>query len=397
MNRTHIYLPALLAALSLTLCLALPVHAADGITGEEEYVFTGEEFLNAEGESPSGVFVTGLPADRTARLLLGDRIIRAGDAIAGADLSRLRLCPTANRSGEAAVSFLPVYADGAEPEAVFTLHIQKAENRPPIAKDLTLETYRNLPNTACLQAENDDGAVRFALQNAPSRGTVELSADGSFTYTPRRNKVGEDSFTFTATDAAGQVSAPATVHIRILLPQDAETFADLPREGQFSAIWLREQNLYGGERVAGRLSFGPGKPVSRGEFLAMVMDLRQIPPEIGIPASDFADASEAPAWLRPYLASALRRGLIRGVHGENGLCFCPNEPITCADASLIVSRALGLPEAQPAAALSDESMPAWAAPAVEALRALDLPVSGSTDSLTRQQAAELLYALSVRG
>ena len=90
-------------------------------------------------------------------------------------------------------------------------------------------------------------------------------------------------------------------------PSDAQTFADLDRDAQFEALWLRETGLFGGETISDRLSFGPERSVSRGDFLAMVMDLAGVAPEIGLPEAAFADGEEAAAWLRPYLSSALRR------------------------------------------------------------------------------------------
>lgn len=385
-----------LLAAGLLFCLSLPVFAEGGIPGDGEYVFTGEEFSDAE--DLRGVFVTGLPEAGTAALMLGDRVIRPGDALSLDDLSALRLRPAVNRDAEAVISFLPVCSGGAEPECVLTMHIEKAEDRPPVAKDLKLETYRNLPNTGVLKAENDDdGPLTFTLKSRPDRGTVELSEDGSFTYTPKRNKVGEDSFTFTATDAAGNESEPAVVRIRILLPQDRETFADLPRDGQFAALWLRESGLYEGERISGRLSFGPAKPVTRGEFLAMAMDLNGIAPEIGLAASGFDDEQEAPLWLRPYLASAMRRGIVCGDRSEDGLLFRPNDPITGSEAARILARVLGLETEQPVSAPEtpeDGSVPAWAAGSVDALRNAGVPASGTQEPLTRAETAELLYRAS---
>ncbi|MFR8332989.1 MAG: Ig-like domain-containing protein [Oscillospiraceae bacterium] len=50
-----------------------------------------------------------------------------------------------------------------------------------------------------------------------------MGEDGAFTHTPKKNKVGKDSFSFTATDEAGAVSNEATVTIEILKPLDNTT------------------------------------------------------------------------------------------------------------------------------------------------------------------------------
>lgn len=53
-----------------------------------------------------------------------------------------------------------------------------------------------------------------ALVAGTANGTVELAADGSFTYTPVNGFVGTDTFTYTA-NASGQVSNAATVTITV--------------------------------------------------------------------------------------------------------------------------------------------------------------------------------------
>ena len=357
--------------LALCFCLVLPA-AADAAAGAGEetgiFCFSREELDGRE--ALEGVFLTALPAPEQAQVLLGTRILRAGDAISRGDLARIRVEPQAG--GEAELRFLP-YEDGRLGEAaVKTFHLESREDKAPTALEGTLETWRNLPNRGQLRArDEEDGTLIFRLENRPRRGTVELQEDGSYVYTPRKNKVGEDSFTFTVTDAAGNVSAPATVRITIRKPGDAQTFADLDRDQQFEALWLRETGLFGGELIDQRLSFGPERSVSRGEYLAMVMDLAGINPEIGLPVSAFADAEEAAPWLRPYLASALRRGLIDGESQAGDLVFRPNEPITRGEAAILTARVFDPDGALPAAQ-SD---------------APDAP-------LTRLEAARLLYEAS---
>ena len=129
----------------------------------------------------------------------------------------------------------------------------------------------------------------------------------------------------------------------------------------------------------------------------MVMDLNGIAPEIGLASSGFDDEQEAPLWLRPYLASAMRRGIACGTASEAGLLFRPNDPITGSEAALILTRALGLETEQPVSSLEtseNESVPAWAAESVAALRNAGIPVSGTQVPLTRAETADLLYLAS---
>lgn len=376
MRDKNLFLCRAALVLMLCFCLVLPV-AADGAAADasaalpEEagiYCFSREEL---EGrEALEGVFLTALPDPEQADVLLGGRVLRAGDAVSRGDLSRLRV--ESRAGGEVALCYLPFEGGRLGEAAELCFHLEGNEDKPPVAYDDTLETWRNLPNRGQLRAKDDrDGSLRYRLENRPRRGTVELNDDGSFVYTPRKNKVGEDSFSFTVSDEAGNVSAPATVRVTIRKPSDAQTFADLDRDAQFEALWLRETGLFGGETISDRLSFGPERSVSRGDFLAMVMDLAGVAPEIGLPEAAFADGEEAAAWLRPYLSSALRRGLIEGEAAEDGLVFRPNEPITRQEAAILTARVFDTDAALPAA-LSD---------------APDAP-------LTRMEAARLLYEAS---
>ena len=366
MKATHLSLRLALGLLA-ALLLVLPVIADSSADAELQedgiYCFSREE-LDMHTEL-TGVFFTQLPETSQAKICLGDRVLRAGDAISRADLFRLTVEPVGG--GELSLSFLPFEGGRLGEETVMTFHFESVEDKAPTAESSSLETWRNLPNSGTLKGSGV-GDLSFQLENRPRRGTVELNADGSFTYTPKKNKVGEDSFRFTVTDAAGRVSAPATVQVTIRKPTDAQTFADLDRDDQFEAIWMREAGLFGGELISERLSFGPDQSVSRGDFLAMVMKLEGIDPEIGLQVSGFADAEDAAAWLRPYLASALRRGLIQGDATPDGLVFRPNQPITQAEAAALVAQAHGTEAVIPTAFAEIPEMP-----------------------LSRKQAAELLY------
>ncbi|MBR6377697.1 MAG: S-layer homology domain-containing protein [Oscillospiraceae bacterium] len=383
-----------LLTLALCLCLALPA-AADApaeaeLPAEGVYCFSGEELENRA--ELQGVFFTQLPEAAQATVYLGNRALRPGDAVARNDLARLRVEPKAG--GDLRISYLPLEQGRLGAETVQTMHLERTEAQAPTALAGELETWRNLPNTGTLRGRSaDEGPLSFQLESQPRRGTVDLNPDGTYTYTPKKNKVGADSFTFTVTDRAGNVSAPATVRVTIRKPSDAQTFADLDRDAQFAPLWLRETGLFSGEILSDRLCFGPERTVTRGEFLAMLMDLQGIEPEVGLRESGFADEGEAPAWMRPYLASALRRGLIRGTAQGSDLVFRPNQPITDTEAALLVGRALGL-EALQAAASLEAGEGAWAAAAAEALAGAGIDFVPSGDPLTRRQAAELLYRSS---
>ena len=47
---------------------------------------------------------------------------------------------------------------------------------------------------------SSSGNFGSALQNQPANGSVSMSVDGSFVYTPSADFIGSDSFTYTATN-----------------------------------------------------------------------------------------------------------------------------------------------------------------------------------------------------
>ena len=67
-------------------------------------------------------------------------------------------------------------------------------------------------------SDNDPGAscCTASLSSAPSDGTVSVSSNGSFTYTPDSGFSGTDTFNYTLTDSAGVVSSAAPVTVNVI-------------------------------------------------------------------------------------------------------------------------------------------------------------------------------------
>lgn len=389
----RIFRTQLCLLLALLLFAALPTARAETVSADAVYCFTGEEF-SAEGVVPEGVYIAAVPPQSVCRLLLGERVILPGDVLPAETFAQLRLAPACDETADACIWYLPI-TDGTPGERTcLTMQIKSTKNEAPHAEDVALETYRNIANTGRLAAmDPEEDALCYQLVERPKRGTAELLEDGSFVYTPKKNKLGEDRFTYTATDAAGNVSNVATVRVTILQPLEQETFDDLAPTEQFPAMWLREQGLFGGTRVTDKLCFAPDAAVSRGEFLAMAMELAAIPQEIGPDAAVFSDEADAPGWLLPYLHAALRRGIVQGYASEDGLEFRPNQPITAAEAAAIVTRCFRLESAAQTDMTSrNPALPAWAEGSAQLLRqtGIDL-IDAANEALCRQDAAALLY------
>jgi hypothetical protein len=230
------------------------------------------------------------------------------------------------------------------------------------------------------------------IVKAPKRGTVEVAQDGTVTYTPKENKVGKDSFTYTVTDTAGNTSSEATVRIQIKKPSEKDTYADMADDpALLAATWLREAGVYEGEVVAGQRLFQPEETVSRGEFIAMCMKLTGVENDTEVLTTGFADSSETPQWLAPYVTAALKCGYISGVPTDEGLMLQADSDISRGEAAVIVSSMLELSDTETVMA-TDSTVPAWAATAVASLHQAGLfDASDSAQLLSRREAAELLY------
>lgn len=370
--------------------LLLPCAFAQELSADSEYEFTGTEF--GEEAAANGVFITDTPEEDQCGLYLGSRLIRAGDFLPAQALEQLVLRPNRNEDAEVCIAYRPI-SDGTLGDAgTFSVQIASTRDDPPTAEDGKLETYRNIANEGTLTATDPEGQpVTFQIVSFPKRGTVELKENGTFVYTPKKNKVGEDSFTFTATDPAGNVSETKKVKINILKPVDAVTFSDLDADAQFTALWMRSSGLFGGETLADQLCFCPEKTVTRGEFLVMAMKLADVPPEIGLLTSGFADQDTAPKWMQSYLVSAMRRGLISGMTSESGLNFEPNRPITGAEAASIVCGICKLAPVQQVDS-QDDTLPVWASVAMQTAGTAGIEMPDASSELTRLEAAKLLYS-----
>src|SRR5262249_53289120 len=115
-------------------------------------------------------------------------------------------------------SFSYKASDGATDSNIATVSINVAAvNDAPVAQNDTAATNEDTPVTGNVLANENrksgnDG--RRVLVSGPTRGSLTLNADGSFTYTPSANYNGTDSFTYKANDGTAD-SNVATVNIKV--------------------------------------------------------------------------------------------------------------------------------------------------------------------------------------
>ncbi|MCD7770439.1 MAG: Ig-like domain-containing protein, partial [Oscillospiraceae bacterium] len=120
------------------------------------------------------------------------------------------------------------------------------ENTAPVAENLELETYRGVSVGGQLTAYDAEGdSLTFEITTQPIKGTVELTADGYFVYTPKEGKRGKDYFGFRVTDSAGNVSREGTVIIQLLRQKSKVTYSDMSGSAlEYAAVVLTEAGVF---------------------------------------------------------------------------------------------------------------------------------------------------------
>ncbi len=104
--------------------------------------------------------------------------------------------------------------------ATVTITIDSGPNQAPVATNDTFSTDLDTsltvwaPGVLGNDSDADGDGLTAVLVSWPSNGTLNLNADGSFTYTPNAGFTGSDSFTYKANDGSDD-SNIATVNITV--------------------------------------------------------------------------------------------------------------------------------------------------------------------------------------
>ena len=384
-------LKTILCAFAALLCLGMPMLRASAVEVQSDtaYCFSAADFA---AEELAGICITGLPEETAGTVMLGQRVLRPGDILTAEQVARMTFHPLRTETDlQAQLTYLPIYRDRVESVQTMSLAVIGKTDRAPVAEDSAMETYRNLPNEALLKVKDPEGQkLTFTVTRQPKRGDVVIRDDGSFHYTPKKNKVGIDSFTYTATDPAGNVSREATVTVTITKPTDAAQYTDTAGEScRFAAEWMKNTGIFISESVGGNRCFRPEQDVSRGEFLTMLVSVLELELDTEVAYTGFE--GETPDWLKPYLAAAMRSGLVTGV--PDAETFELSSAISGAEAAVMLQNALDLSGRAEPAAEADAAF-LWAADAVQTLSAHGI-VLDAGKTLTRGDAAQVIYQTSL--
>lgn len=267
-----------------------------------------------------------------------------------------------------------------------------ADNSAPVAENFEFETYRGVSFGGQLAAVDPDGdAVSFEITTQPKKGTIELNDDGSFVYSPAEGKRGRDYFGYKAVDANGDRSQEATVIIK-LVKNKSVSYVDMDGNASYcSAVKLAECGAFIGKQIGGEYYFEPQKTLSRGEFVAMCLNVTGTDVLRGVVSTGFVDDGSIPDWQRAYVASAVRDGVVKGKNGASGAVFDADAEISRAEAGVMLDRLLSLTNVS---VEDGGAVPTWAAQSAANLDACGIMNENCVDSaaLTHAEAADMLAA-----
>ena len=262
-----------------------------------------------------------------------------------------------------------------------------ADGTAPVAQNLELCTYKNVTVSGKLSAfDSENDVVMYEITTPPVKGSVELCDDGSFIYTPNKDKKGRDYFGYKALDAEGNRSQEATVIIKIEKQKKQVSYADMDGlAGEYYAAALSEAGIFTGENICGRYCFYPERTVTRGEFVSMCIRASGEPIVCNVMSTGLSDDGSIPDWMKSYVMASV----ICGQEYENEV-FDADEGIGRTEALLLLNNALGINDVSyllPETALSSEASQACAnLSAVGLIREGEL----KEETLTRIEAAELI-------
>lgn len=370
---------------------SLTVNALKG----ESVVFESSQFCDAVGSDGfECIKITSLPAEKEGTLYFNDVEASVGQIVRYEDIEKLRFEPGADVTCSA---FGFVY-DSAYDMTCNVVFSQKNNDSPAAIESPTLEVYTSSQAKGQMRGCDPDGdSIRFEVVDYPEKGELLVdSKTGEFTYTAG-DREAEDSFTFRVKDELGAYSAPCNFSLSIREEDGKYVFSDIDSsEEAVAASVMANKGLMDCRSVDGKTYFSPEKEVSRLEFLVGCMNVFGAD---NIPSAEdcgFDDDSDIPDKYKGYVYSATKLGIVGGIKENGECCFKPDEPITKAQAAVILNNIIGY-EAEKVNSL--DGVPQWAQDAVCAMYELgvyDLS-GGEADALavmTRLDSAQMLYKVN---
>lgn len=391
---------------SVPLSLALQIISSKepmvkSVVSENITKFSVKDFSVALGKDDfKYLVITELPAFSTGQLYLGELPVSIGQKITYSSLDDLTFVPN-NNVKESSFSFR---ADDCEYNKECKLYFLDSINYSPVSNGcdesfFTVTTFKNIKVCGRMvidDPENDD--IRYEIVAYPQNGLLKLldRTSGDYEYTPIKNYIGDDSFSYRAIDKYGNRSAVIKVNVEVKRSKYGRVFTDMVNSAEhYGAILLSDKNIMPTFKTAEGLSFMPEVEVTKGEFILYAMKALDIEPD-----NDYTDVimADIPNEYRPYVNAANKIGAIY----EDIDKFDYSGYITRSEACYILDSLMNIGVMKSEMVFADaEQIPEYAYDSLQTMAQMNiLPVSfGKAEPdklLDRAECARILSLLLMR-
>lgn len=367
--------------------------------------FSEEKFACAMNLSQvDEIEIVSLPSTDCGTLYLGNALVECGQTVSKNSIELLSYEMIGDVPADKEASF-KIKVNGSGYEIVCCLYMLDELNTSPTLSDvpaisLNVETYRGVDAKGILSGYDFEGDIlTYEIVSYPDNGCIKIidKHSGEYVYMPKSDYTGQDSFTYVVKDQYGNYSASAKVNVKVSAPYSDITYNDLVGNDNYNyALNMTERNVMNGERVGDYYYFRPDSEVSRIDFIVNAMKMLGIDNLPSVEKTVFADDEKIGAEVKGYISLAYSKEYISGISENGQLYFKPDEPITIAEAAVVLSNMIGYSEYETAPAFANsEEIPTWSKQAVMSLRALgviELPNDAifENTNVSRSQMAKLL-------
>lgn len=319
----------------------------------ESAAFSRDEFRNFLGEELSRITVTVLPDAGSGTLIFNGKAVMQGQTLPAEQLEFLKFVP-AGECKSASFGFTCDSAGYFGNELCCEMIFGDEVNSPPIVSDSFLKTVEGIScegKLKIVEPNGDDYTVNVITY--PADGFISIDARGAVVYTPEEGFSGSDQMVYTVTDRFGAVSSGATLSIEVAENESGLHFADMQEDPMhLYAHRMCANNTMVYRCEDGNYYFDPETPVSKIEFLVMLMTAANLDSDItAVADSVAADDSALSSGMKGYLSAAHEKGLIVLDDGN----FSPESEITVAEAAYMIVSALKLPQVVAGSASAEDA------------------------------------------
>lgn len=330
--------------------------------GGETVSFSQNDFVETIGAQFDYIVISKLP-EKGILTLNGVKVL-SGQTIPVSSLDYLKFNPDSTTVQTCVFSFTTKAVGWEDIEVPCQINVLENANFSPLASDSNLKTFEDITVFGTLTViEPDNDSISFKIVKYPRNGYARINKEGSIIYTPKEGYTGTDRLIYTATDKYGNMSEEAKVEIEIAKNKSGIKFEDLKADtSHISAIKMAEKGVMTYTYENGVYIFEPNKPVSKIDFLVMLMSTTELDDDLAaVTDTDFLDDNNLSAGRKGYLAKSLELGI---VEIEKGM-FRPLNTITKAEAAVMTAATLSLPDMTVKQTFVDiNEVPEWAYNAV---------------------------------